>query len=135
MFYLTYIHKKMTFGKTLRRIRRIKDLSQRELAQKIPMDVTYLSRLETDGLESMPTKETIAKIAKALECTDTELGELLSSAGRITAEIESLSEIAKEKPLVGKLFRAAARLSPEKLEELISRFESETENSDKMGEK
>lgn len=120
----------MTFGKTLRRIRRTKDLSQRELALKIPMDVTYLSRLETDGLESTPVRETIDKIAKALDCTNAEYAELLSAAGRITAEIECINEIAKEKPIVGKLFQAAVRLSPEKLEEIISKFEYEIDNSD-----
>jgi transcriptional regulator with XRE-family HTH domain len=115
----------MTFGKTLQRIRRMKGKTQRDVAQKIEMDYSYFSRLENDRFDSKPTRETIDKIAEALECTEEERGELLTSAGRIDEELENAARIAGEKPAVGKLFRAVVHLSPERVEEILEQVQAE----------
>lgn len=117
----------MTFGKTLQRIRRAKGKTQRDVAQKIEMDYSYFSRLENDRFDSKPTRETIDKIAEALECTEEERGELLSSAGRIDKELEKAARIASEKPAVGKLFRAVVHLPPDRVAEILEQVQSELE--------
>ncbi len=127
----------MTFGKTLQRIRRTKGKTQRDVAQKIEMDYSYFSRLENDRFDSKPTRDTIDKIAEALECTEEERQELLSSAGRIDEELEKATRIASEKPMVGKLFRAVVHLPPDKIEKILEQvqFELEAKRKSKPGRK
>lgn len=121
----------MTFGKTLQRIRRAKGPTQRDVADKIGMDYSYFSRLENDRFDSKPTRETIDKIAEALECTEEERGELLAAAGRVDEELERVTRIASAKPEVGKLFRAVVNLSPERIAELVEEIELELEEKRK----
>ncbi len=66
------------FGARLRAIRRTKKLTQREVAQHIPMSPGNLSRLE-NGEHGPPSDEVIAKLAAALE---TDASELYRLAGR-----------------------------------------------------
>lgn len=122
---------RMTFGKTLQRIRRAKVKTQRDIAQKIEMDYSYFSRLENDRFDSKPTRETIDKIAEALECTEEERGELLASAGRIDEELENAARVAGEKPMVGKLFRAVVHLPPERVAEILEQVQAELEAKSK----
>jgi transcriptional regulator with XRE-family HTH domain len=117
----------MTFGKTLQRIRREKGKTQRDVANIIEMDYSYFSRLENDRFESKPTRETVDKIAEALECTEEERGELLAAAGRIDEELEKATRIASERPAVGKLFRAVVNLPPERIAELVEEIQLELE--------
>lgn len=123
----------MTFGKTLQKIRRSKEITQRDVAKAIGMDFSYFSKLENDRFDSKPTRETIDKIADALTCTFEERNELLASAGRVTQEIEQAARIANENPQMrqplGKLFRAAIHLSPERLNKLAEEVEQETKKN------
>lgn len=121
----------MSFGKTLQRIRRKKEMTQREVAQIIEMDYSYFSRLENDRFDSKPTRETIDKIAEALECTEEERGELLTAAGRIDEELENAARIAGGQPKIGKLFRAVVKLPLDKIDEIMQKVESELEASRK----
>jgi len=119
----------MTFGQVLQKIRRSKAITQRQIASIIGMDFSYYSKLENDRLESRPTRETIDKIAEALECNLEGRNELLAAAGRATDEMEQASRIARDDPKMGKslgkLFRAAVQLTPERLEKLAERVERE----------
>lgn len=121
----------MSFGKTLQRIRRAKGMTQRDVAGAIEMDYSYFSRLENDRFDSRPTRETIDRIADALECTLLERGELLAAAGRIDKELERATQIASKKPVVGKLFRAVVRLPLERVEEIADQVEAEVEERNK----
>lgn len=105
-----------TFGAVLQRIRRSKSKTQREVAGAIDMDHTYFSRLENNRFDSKPTRETVLKIAEALECTPEETSELLAAAGRIDEEMERIARSAEARPRLKGLFRALAALSPEELE-------------------
>jgi transcriptional regulator with XRE-family HTH domain len=105
-----------TFGVVLRRIRQSRGLTQREIARRIGMDFAYFSRLETDRLSGLPTRMTVEKIARAMECTTTETAELLAAAGRISEEMQARPELRR-------LFRTAAQLSPAALEELVQQAE------------
>jgi transcriptional regulator with XRE-family HTH domain len=66
------------FGARIRSLRRTKKLTQRQVAQGIPMSPGNLSRLENGEL-GPPSDEVITKLADAL---DAEGGELFRLAGR-----------------------------------------------------
>lgn len=66
------------FGARVRAIRRAKKLTQRQLAERIPMSPGNLSRLE-NGEHGPPSDEVIAKLAETL---DTDAVELFRLAGR-----------------------------------------------------
>jgi transcriptional regulator with XRE-family HTH domain len=121
----------MSFGRTLQRIRREKGMTQREVAQKIEMDYSYFSRLENDRFDSKPTRDTIDKIAEALECSEEQRGELLAEAGRIDEDMERVARIASKRPEVGQLFQAIVKLPPEKVDEILQRVKAEVEASRK----
>jgi transcriptional regulator with XRE-family HTH domain len=105
-----------TFGAVLRRIRLSKDLTQRAVARAIEMDFAYFSRLESYDFKSLPTRATIEKIARAMQCTETETAELLAAAGRVSEEMQARPELRR-------LFRTAAQLPPGVLEELVQEAE------------
>jgi HTH-type transcriptional regulator, competence development regulator len=68
-----------TFGQRIQRLRREAKVTQRELANQLGIDFTYLSKLENDRGEA-PSEETIRKVARLLH-TDEE--ELLARAGKV----------------------------------------------------
>lgn len=112
-----------SFGKILKRIREAKGLPQREAARRIDMDHARFSRLENDRTGFNPTRETVEKIAQALEASEEERGELLTAAGRLDQEIESMARLASSRPAIAKLFRIIIQLSQDQIEELLKRVE------------
>jgi HTH-type transcriptional regulator, competence development regulator len=54
-----------TFGSTLKQLRRDRGMSQRQLADLVGVDFSYISKLENDRLPP-PASETIARIAEKL---------------------------------------------------------------------
>ncbi len=66
---------KLTFGETVRRLRRQKKWSLGQLQQATGLSYSYLSRVENDS--ASPQVEAVTKIAEAL---DGDLGELLELA-------------------------------------------------------
>jgi transcriptional regulator with XRE-family HTH domain len=109
----------MPFGRTLQRIRRAKRKTQKDIADAIGMDYAYFSRLENDHFDYTPTRETVKKMAAALNCSEPELHELLSEADRIDEEMEKVAKLAHTRPELRELFRAAAKLSPDQVKQLI----------------
>jgi transcriptional regulator with XRE-family HTH domain len=75
-----------TFGEVLRTIRRSKEISQRELANKVSVDFSYISKLENDRI-APPAADTIVKICEALEVQPEFL---LSLTGKLPSEIKEL---------------------------------------------
>jgi transcriptional regulator with XRE-family HTH domain len=65
----------MTFGATIRHLRKARLMSQQQLASKVGIDFTYLSKIENDRLTAtqFPGEETIRKLARALEADEDEL--------------------------------------------------------------
>lgn len=61
----------MTFGQRLRKIRKEKGLKQGELAQKVGIKQTLISRYEKG--HNQPTLERIEWLCRALEVSATEL--------------------------------------------------------------
>jgi transcriptional regulator with XRE-family HTH domain len=81
------------FGSELRRLRRERNLTQRQLAPRIPMSSGNLSRIE-NGEQGPPADETIEALAAAL---GVESQSLLAAAGR------SLSSAAFEEIVLREL--------------------------------
>src|SRR5688572_26271279 len=65
-------------GTRIRQLRRERGLTQRALAERVPMSAANLSRIE-NGEQGPPSEETIARLAKVLNADQ---GELLRLAGR-----------------------------------------------------
>ena len=105
-----------TVGQRIREIRRERNLTQRELANRVGLNFTYLSRVENDRLDAgqTPREETIQKIALAL---DTDLDELLLLAGRIP---DAYRNRILAKP---SMFRRILALSDDDLERLLDEAE------------
>ncbi|MCA9084412.1 MAG: helix-turn-helix transcriptional regulator [Planctomycetaceae bacterium] len=108
-----------TVGQRIREIRKLRNLTQRELAERVGINFTYLSRVENDRLDAdqTPREETLQKIAKAL---NTDADELLLLARRIP---DSFRDRILSKPGI---FRRILKLSDSALEDMLSGLESES---------
>lgn len=102
----------MTFGQRVRELRTGKNLTQRELADRIGINFTYLSKIENDKLEQdqSPKEETIKKLAEMLGCDQ---DELLLLARKIP---EQIKQRVIERPDV---FRKMASLDDETLNKIM----------------
>ena len=74
-----------TFGKTIKKLRKAKGITQLELAEKIGVDFTYVSKIENDRTLRAPAESTIKKMAEVLE-TNSE--ELILLAKKIPQELQ-----------------------------------------------
>jgi transcriptional regulator with XRE-family HTH domain len=75
-----------TFGQALRELRRSKEISQRELAEKVGVDFSYISKVENDRLPP-PAADTIVKICRVLGVPP---DELLASTGKMPTEVKEM---------------------------------------------
>ncbi len=111
-----------TIGQRIREIRKSRNLTQRELADRVGINFTYLSRVENDRLddEQTPREETLQRIAKAL---NSDPDELLLLARRIP---DAYRDRILSRPGV---FRKLLNLSDTALEELVEQLESKSVRS------
>ena len=75
-----------TFGERLRELRKAKKLSQRELADRVGVDFSYISKVENDRLPP-PAGDTIVKICGILEV---ESNTLLALTGKIPSNTKQM---------------------------------------------
>lgn len=94
------------FGFTLKHMRQLRQVSQRELAGQIGVDWTYISKIESGHLDP-PSAEVIHKIAQALGVPDE--SDLINLSGRVP---DGLKDMMYDNPLLTELVRV---LSQEKL--------------------
>jgi transcriptional regulator with XRE-family HTH domain len=80
------------FGAFTRREREAKEIGLREMAKKIGVSPTYLSKIERDEFPP-PAEDKVRKIAGVIGC---DADELLARAGRVSSD---LSEIIKRRPV------------------------------------
>lgn len=73
-----------TFGQFLRTQRRLAGISQRELARRVDVDYSYISKLENDRLPP-PSAATVIAMADALEISRESF---LAVVGKIPTEVE-----------------------------------------------
>lgn len=76
------------FGEYLRKLRKSRGLSQRDLADKIGVSYTYISKIENAALKP-PSNKTIGKIAEAL---DANAEDLLFNARKIPDDLFDILE-------------------------------------------
>jgi transcriptional regulator with XRE-family HTH domain len=67
---------RVTLGRRVRELRKAAGLTQRDLADTVGVDFTYLSKIENGRLESTPSIKTIQALAAALHVDDLELLQL-----------------------------------------------------------
>lgn len=114
----------LTFGQTIRELRRARRLTQRDLAESVQAlglkaDFTYISKIENDRLEAPPSEALIRGLARILE-TDAEA--LLEQAGKF--DQKALQAVVAEMPEAGILLR---RLQARKISQRqLRRFLEET---------
>lgn len=77
-----------SFGSFLRKLRRSRGLTQRELAKRVGVNYTYLSKVENDtpGFSSL-SEETLHKMAKALEADP---DEVIARSGKIPSDVRRI---------------------------------------------
>jgi HTH-type transcriptional regulator, competence development regulator len=82
---------RITFGAFIRREREAREIGLREMAKKIGVSPTYLSKIERD--EFPPPAED--KVKKMAEILGRDQDELLALAGRVASD---LTEIIRRRP-------------------------------------
>jgi transcriptional regulator with XRE-family HTH domain len=92
------------FGATLRAWRNDANLSLRELAHKVGMDFTQLSKIETGAL-GPPSDEQIRALARALGRPDADIDELLGLAHHTKIPTSEVRDVLIKNPEVGALLR------------------------------
>ena len=112
-----------TVGKRIREIRKERNLTQRELAERVGINFTYLSRVENDRLDDdqTPREETLQKIAKALQ---TDADELLLLARRIP---DAFRDRILAQPGI---FRRILKLTDHELEDILRSFDGPADPQD-----
>ena len=108
---------KEQFGAFIRRKREEKDLGLREMAKKIGISPTYLSKCERDEFPP-PSEDRVREIAKILGC---DVDDLLARAGRVSSDI---SDIIKRHPVqLSALLRTTKGMSADDINRLASEAE------------
>jgi transcriptional regulator with XRE-family HTH domain len=104
------------FGTVLREKRRVSGLSQRQLAEKVGVDFSYISKLENGRLPA-PAAETVGRLAEVLDCP---VEELLSAAKKMPADLND----SVGQPAALRFLQEASRLrlSKEEWEQLLGKL-------------
>ena len=103
----------MSFGQRLRELRLERRINQRDLANKVGIDFTYLSKIENNRM-SPPAADTIVKLARALQA-DTD--ELLLLAHKVPSDIQP---VITRSPTLPAFLRSISDLNEEEIKELSS---------------
>ena len=108
----------MTFGEKVRELRKGKNLTLRQLAAKVKVNFTYLSKIENQKLSfgEYPSEDLIRKLGKVLGGDE---DELLLLAQKIPEEIKKR---VIERP---DAFRKFAKLDDEEMDRLLGEIEAD----------
>jgi transcriptional regulator with XRE-family HTH domain len=109
------------FGARVRSARRTKKLTQRQVAEGIPMSPGNLSRLE-NGDHGPPADEVIAKLAAIL---DIDIAELYKLAGRDVGGASFEAQVLSELQNLRREMRAGFKRLDEAIGELETRREAD----------
>ncbi len=106
------------FGTKLRELRQAKGLTLRALAEAAGVDFTYLSKIENDRVEHLPSADTIRDLAQALEV---DAMKLLQLANKVPPELAKLAGNEKAR----RFFQRAQEIaSPKDWDALLDLLES-----------
>src|SRR6266498_566234 len=89
-----------TFGERIRDLRKARGLTQREFAEQLKIDFTYVSKIENGRNDVPPSEQLIRRMAALL---DVDANELLVLAGQF--DHRELQKVASKTPEVGALLR------------------------------
>jgi transcriptional regulator with XRE-family HTH domain len=105
----------MDFGSSIRKLRKERGISLRDLADRVKIDFTYLSKIE-NGKVDPPSERIIKLVAKEL---DTDSEELLNLAGKVSSE--QIRKAVESNPSVGILLRKlqSRNLTNEQIESMV----------------
>ncbi len=108
----------MTFGERIRELRKAKNLTLRDVAKKVKVNFTYVSKIENHKLDfgEFPSEELICKLAKVLDADE---DELLLLAKKIP---EDIKQRVLDRP---DAFRKIAKLNDDQLDRLLGEIEEE----------
>lgn len=81
------------FGERIRELRKKAGMNQREVAERVGINFTYLSKIES-GVMSPPSEDKIIKLAKVLNA---DKDELITLAGKVPSD---LAQILKNRGVV-----------------------------------
>lgn len=90
-----------SLGQTVRALRKEHGLSQRQLAELVDVDFTYISKIENDHLDHSPSVRTLVRLAEALQVDELELMDLANKVP------PAISAVARS-PEALRFFRKAA---------------------------
>ena len=76
---------RLELGKILRTRRLEQNLTQRDLAQKLDLDYTYVSKIE-NGTQT-PSVDSLIRLAETLGLSNPEVNELLALMGRLPDDL------------------------------------------------
>ena len=100
------------FGAFIRREREAKEIGLREMAKKVGVSPTYMSKVERDEF-APPAEDKVKAIAQIIGC---DVDELLARAGRVSTD---LSDIIKRHPVeLAALLRTTKGLTAEDIAQL-----------------
>ncbi len=88
----------MTFGQKIRELRLKADLTQRELAEGVGIEFTYLSKIENERVEP-PSETVIRKIIEVLQgklAQTIETDEIFVLAGKVPSEVTKDREVFRQ---------------------------------------
>ena len=105
----------LPFGKRIRQLRLEHDLSQRDLAARVQIDFTYLSKIENNRA-APPSDAVIRRLAAELKA-DPE--ELLALAAKVSQD--ELRDVVAEDSRIGVLFRKlqSGSLTEKQIQEML----------------
>lgn len=111
----------LPFGKRIRALRVAKRLSQRDVAEQIRVDFTYLSKIENNRA-APPSDDVIRRLAHVL---DADPEELLALAAKVSQD--DLRKTVAADPRVGMLFRRlqSGSLTADQIEKMLRIADSE----------
>jgi len=105
------------FGSRIRELRKLANKNQREVADEVDIDFTYLSKIESGSMPP-PSEKVISKLAKVLNADS---DELITLAGKVPSD---LSNILRDKEIV-QLLRSIRPEDRETLERYLKRKREE----------
>lgn len=101
-----------TFGQEVKRLRKAKRITQLELAERIGVDFTYVSKIENDRTMRTLTESTIRKLADVLEADPEDLILLVNKIP------QNLQETIVQEPLAVDFLRTVPKLNVNDREEI-----------------
>jgi transcriptional regulator with XRE-family HTH domain len=107
----------MRFGDRVRQLRDARQFTQRELAVRLGVSVSYISKVENERLHfgDYPSEKFIHKLAAELEADE---DELLLLADKVPSSLRKRIQQQPEE------FRRLAELDPKSLENLVKGIDS-----------